>query len=154
MFDRRHYTELGPDGDGVGPDEIVQQMLDDIAGKVQAEYPAARLKTTKRAILITFHSPLSSGEDPSVDLVVCLDRRFADGLWIPNTDQHRWDPSDPEEHTRLLTDEPKSLRVIRARAIRLAKAENKREEKVPLCSFNLEAFGLMFVQIALTEIPH
>lgn len=145
VLDRRTYWELGPDGDGVGPDAILQEMLDHITEKVQAEYPSARLRITKRAILITFQSPLASGEDPSVDLVICLDRRFADGLWIPNTEQHRWDPSDPEEHTRLLTAEPKALRVTRARAIRLGKAENKRIEDVPLCSFNLEAFGLMFV---------
>lgn len=145
VLDRRRHTQLGPDGDGIGSDAIVQEVLDHIAGKVKAEYPAAKLTMTKRAILVTFNSPLSSGEDPSVDLVVCLDRRFADGLWIPNTEQHRWDPSDPEKHTELLTADPKSLRVTRARAIRLAKAENKREEKVPLCSFNLEAFGLMFV---------
>lgn len=145
VLDRRRYTELGPDGYGLGPDDIVKEMRDEIAGKVRAEYPDATLKITKRAILIEFHSPLSTGEDPSVDLVVCLDRRQAPGLWIPNTEQHRWDPSDPEEHTRLLTAEPKSLRVTRARIIRLAKAENKRDDKVPLCSFNLEAFGLMFV---------
>jgi hypothetical protein len=88
---------------------------------------------------------LSTGEDPTVDLIVALDRRGAAGLWIPNTEHHRWDPSDPEEHTALLTAEPKSLRVTRARAIRLSKAENKREQQIPLCSFNLEAFGLMFV---------
>lgn len=146
VLDRRTYRELGPDGGGIGPNAIVQLMVDHITGKVQAEYPAARLRVTKRAILITFHSPLANREDPSVDLVVSLSRRLANGLWIPDTERRRWDPSDPEEHTRLLTAEPKALRVTRARAIRLAKAENKRNENVPLCSFNLEAFGLMFVQ--------
>lgn len=145
VLDRRIHWSLGPDGLGVGPDDIVEEMRNEIVGKVRAEYPNATLEITKRAILVEFHSPLSTGEDPSVDLVVCLDRRQAPGLWIPNTEQHRWDPSDPEEHTRLLTAEPKRLRVTRARAVRLAKAENKREDKVPLCSFNLEAFGLMFV---------
>ncbi len=45
-----------------------------------------------------------------------------------------------------MTAEPAELRLIRARAIRLAKAENKRTDDVPLCSFNLEALALMFVQ--------
>lgn len=151
VLDRRRHTDLGPDGYGIGPDDIVKELRDEIAGKVRAEYPNATLMITKRAILIEFHSPLSTGEDPSVDLVVCLDRRQAPGLWIPNTEQHRWDPSDPEEHTRLLTAEPKTLRVTRARAVRLAKAENKREDKVPLCSFNLEAFALMFVDTSDDE---
>ncbi|NKX08785.1 hypothetical protein GS944_18400 [Rhodococcus hoagii] len=55
----------------------------------------------------------------------------------------------PEKHTELLTGEPKSLRVTRARAIRLAKAENKRpgaKPDPPVCSFNLEALALMFIQ--------
>ena len=71
----------------------------------------------------------------------------------PNTETEAWDPSDPEEHTRLLTtkSDPKALRVTRARAIRLAKAENKRTAVPPLCSFNLEAFGLMFVELGMDE---
>jgi len=120
VLDRRRYPELGPDGFGIGPGAIVGQVKDGITGKVRAEYPAAQLQITKRAILVSCHSPLSTGEDPTVDLVIGLTRRDTDGLWIPNTEQHRWDPSDPEEHTRLLTAEPKSLRVTRARCIRLA----------------------------------
>ena len=74
------------------------------------------------------------------------------GLWIPNTDAERWDPSHPEKHTELLTADPKSLRVVRARAIRLAKAENKRpDSRPPLCSFNLEALGWMFVERQMDE---
>jgi hypothetical protein len=34
---------------------------------------------------------------------------------------------------------------VRARAIRLAKAENKRTGKPPPCSFSLEALARMFV---------
>ncbi len=145
VLDRRRFPSLGPDGSGEGPNAIVDDIADEVLGKVRAEYSAAVVTVTKRAILVSCNQPLSTGEDPTVDLVVGLDRRSADGLWIPNTEQHRWDPSDPEEHTRLLTAEPKALRVTRARAIRLAKAENKRDAEVPLCSFNLEAIGLMFV---------
>ncbi len=146
VLDRRRFPSLGPDGSGEGPDAIVHDIADEVLAKVRAEYPAAGVAVTKRAILVSCNKPLSTGEDPTVDLVVGLDRRLGAGLWIPNTEQHRWDPSDPEEHTRLLTAEPKALRVTRARAIRLAKAENKRDAQVPLCSFNLEAFGLMFVR--------
>jgi hypothetical protein len=72
-----------------------------------------------------FNVPLPNGEDPTVDLVAGLERKEKPGLWIPNLEKDRWDPSDPEEHTRLLTAELKSLRVTRARASRLAKAANK-----------------------------
>jgi hypothetical protein len=41
--------------------------------------------------------------------------------------------------------------VTRARAIRLAKAENKRTAVPPLCSFNLEAFALMFVDRGMDQ---
>lgn len=96
--------------------------------------------------MVTFDSPLPTGEDPTVDLIVALERRSQPGRWIPNTERHAWDPSHPEKHTELLTGGPDQLRRIRARAIRLAKGENKSTATPPLCSFNLEAFGLMFVE--------
>lgn len=149
VLDRRVHSSVGPDSPlNQGPDKLVDRVLFHIRPQLQALYPRAELTVTKRAILVELHEPLSGGEDPTVDLVVGL-RRQGGGLWIPNTEQHRWDPSDPETHTELLTAEPQSLRVTRARAIRLAKAENKRLDpghEPPLCSFNLEAFGLMFVE--------
>lgn len=149
VLDRRAHQLLGPDSvTDEGPNRIVDEMLEHLRPKVLAHYPAARFDITKRAIFIEFHAPMGSGEDPTVDLVVGL-RRREEGLWIPNTEQRRWDPSHPEKHTELLTGEPKSLRVTRARAIRLAKAENKRpgtKPDPPVCSFNLEALALMFVQ--------
>lgn len=149
VLDRRVHRSLGPDSEeNVGPDQTVAAVLEHLRPKVLVQYPAATFKITKRALFIEFHEPMASGEDPTVDLVVGL-RRREEGLWIPNTEQHRWDPSHPEMHTELLTAEPKSLRVTRARAIRLAKAENKRpgrKSNPPLCSFNLEALALMFVQ--------
>ncbi|HEY6686485.1 MAG TPA: hypothetical protein VI094_09805, partial [Propionibacteriaceae bacterium] len=50
-----------------------------------------------------------------------------------------------------MTADPKDLRVVRARVIRLAKAENKRAGTPPLSSFNLEALGLMFVERGMDE---
>lgn len=146
VLDRRSYPSLGPDSViGDGPNDVVEQVRSFVQGRVIAAYPKVRVTTTKRALLLEFNEPLPNGEDPTVDLVVGLERSGARGLWIPNTEANRWDPSDPEEHTRLLTSEPKSLRVTRARAIRLAKAENKRAVDPLLCSFNLEALALMFV---------
>jgi hypothetical protein len=152
VLDRRYYPDLGPDSAaGVGPVDIVDEMVAFVTEPVKTKYAKARFKVTKRAILVTFSEPLPTGEDPTVDLVVGLNRKDEPGLWIPNTEKDFWDPSDPETHTALLTDEPKSLRVTRARAIRLAKAENRRTATPPLCSFNVEALGLMFVEPGLGE---
>ncbi len=99
VLDRRSHSELGPDGWGIGPNEIVRDVMRHITGRVQEAYPRARLSVSKRAILVEPKSPLSTGEDPTVDLIVGLDRRSADGLWIPNTRTGSWDPSHPQEHT-------------------------------------------------------
>jgi hypothetical protein len=151
-LDRRSHPTLGPDSrDNDGPTAIVEEVRNHLRPKVLAEYPLAAFKITKRAILINFNAPLLTGEDPTVDLIVGLERRNKPGLWIPNTEAERWDPSQPEKHTQLLTADPKDLRVVRARVIRLAKAENKRAGTPPLCSFNLEALGLMFVERGMDE---
>ena len=152
VLDRRSHPTLGPDSvEQEGPSAIVEQVRDHLRSEIEQEYPGATFEITKRAILIRFDAPLPTGEDPTVDLVVGLERRNAPGLWIPNTEAERWDASHPERHTELLTAEPKDLRVTRARAIRLAKAENKRSGKPPLCSFNLEALGWMFVEQGMDE---
>lgn len=107
VLDRRAHQSLGPDSvDDESPNRIVDAVLEHLQPKALAHYPAARFEITKRAIFIEFHEPMSSGEDPTVDLVVGL-RRREEGLWIPNTEQRRWDPSHPEKHTDLLTAEPK-----------------------------------------------
>lgn len=146
VLDRRHHSSLGPDSPwGNGPRAVVYEVAEHLRRELQKAYPNLTVQVTKRAILIGFAEPLPNGEDPTVDLVVGLGRALQPGLWIPNTEDDTWDPSHPEGHTTLLTDTPKALRVTRARAIRLAKAENKRHLEPLLCSFNLEALALMFV---------
>jgi hypothetical protein len=154
VLDRRSHPTLGPDSeDQEGPGPIVEAIRNHLRRELRPDYPQVKFRITKRAILITLGEPLPSGEDPTVDLVIGLERVNKPGLWIPNTETDGWDPSDPEEHTRLLTtrSDPKALRVTRARAIRLAKAENKRTAVPPLCSFNLEAFALMFVEQGMDQ---
>jgi hypothetical protein len=146
VLDRRVYAELGPDSDeGEGPEEIVGDVREHVMGIVRETYPDARSRLIKRAILIRFNEPNADGVDPSVDLVVALTRKEADGLWIPNRDEHDWDASDPEEHTRLLTAGGKDLRVHRARVIRLAKAAVKHDSTPALISFNIEALALKHI---------
>jgi hypothetical protein len=114
-------------------------------------HPNIAFRLTKRAIKITFHEPLAEGSDPSVDLIVALTRK-AGALWIPNLNRERWDASDPECHTKLLTAEPASLRRLRARVIRLAKAWNKQFANPGLCSFNIAVLALHAVKEGM-EVP-
>jgi hypothetical protein len=112
---------------------------------VREEYPDATYEVCKRAILIEFHEPIDDEQDPSVDLIVALTKAEGDGRWIPNTEAEDWDPSDPEEHTRLLNDLDVSARVHRARVIRLGKAAIKQDEMPVISSFNIEALALEHV---------
>lgn len=141
VLDRRSYHELGPDGDGGAPNDIVEDVRSYIRDRLKDRHPDIAFRLTKRAIKVTFNEPLPDGSDPSVDLIVAL-TRAAGALWIPNLEQKRWDASDPEYHTRLLTAEPAGLRRMRAKVIRLAKAWNKQYSQPGLCSFNIEALAL------------
>jgi hypothetical protein len=150
VLDRRTYPELGPDGGGEGPTELLEALRDHIGPLIRVEYPNAKLTITKRAILIRFHAPLLSGEDPTVDLIVALNRDEP-GIYIPNTDTDSWDASHPEKHTDLLTGGNDALKRVRRRAIRLGKAWNKQWDKPGVSSFNLEALALAAVKDGMDE---
>lgn len=146
VLNRVVHPTLGPDGaDGDGPRMITESIRDHVMVKVREIYPRARGTLIKRAILITFDEPDDEGVDPSVDLVVALTRKDAEGLWIPNREADDWDASHPEEHTRLLTGDEKPLRVHRARVIRMAKAAIKHDTTPALISFNVEALALSHI---------
>jgi hypothetical protein len=144
-LDRRSYIELGPDGDGFGPNDIMLEVAEFVMEPVREVYPSATYTLIKRAILIEFNEPIDD-EDPSVDLIVALTRKDEPGLWIPNRECDSWDASDPEKHTELLLGPTRSLRVHRARVIRLAKAAIKEGGNPALSSFNVEALALLYVQ--------
>jgi hypothetical protein len=142
VLDRRSWPELGPDGDGAGPRDVVAQVAEFVLEKLREEWPAATCKISKRAIVFDFHEPIDD-QDPSVDLIVGLTRENDKGLWIPNTETDDWDASDPEKHTKLLAADPADLRVFRARIIRLAKtAVHNDGDNAVLISFNVEALAL------------
>src|SRR2546430_1414953 len=83
------------------------------------------VKQTRRGVLVEFNQPCNADEDPTVDHIVTLTRKDAEGLWIPDLEKDRWTPSHPEKHTELFTSGTKELRRLRARVTRLAKAWNK-----------------------------
>ena len=151
VLDRRVHSCLGPDSDEQdGPSDVMNDVREHVMAVVRETYPNAKSRLSKRAIVIKFHEPNSEGVDPSVDLVVALTRKDADGLWIPNRDRDDWDASDPEEHTRLLTAKPNALRVHRARVIRMAKAAIKHDATPALISFNIEALALTHITAVAT----
>ena len=141
VLDRRSYPALGPDGEGEKPNQIVEDVREFLRGSLQESHPDIKFRVTKRAIKISFNEPLDDESDPSVDLIVALTRK-GQGLWIPNNGTKDWDASDPEYHTKFLTDDPAGLRRVRAKVIRLAKGWNMQYSEPGLCSFNIEALAL------------
>jgi hypothetical protein len=141
VLDRRAHPKLGPDGDGEGPNDIIEEVRVHLRDRMQGKHPAIAFRVTRRAIRVTYGEPLAGGTDPVVEVIVALTRN-AGALWIPNKARDAWDPSDPEKHTELLMGGGSSLRRTRTRTVRTAKGWNKQYVEPGLCSFNLEALGL------------
>jgi len=141
VLDRRMYPALGPDGGGELPHSTVEHIQNHVRPIIRETYPQASVKRMKRGILVEFGEPLDDEQDPTVDLVVALNRRKDDALWIPNLDQDRWDPSHPERHVELFTAGDRPLRRTRARVVRLSKAQVKQLATPTLYSFNVAALA-------------
>jgi hypothetical protein len=146
VLDRRVYPELGPDGAGVGPMDIVREVLELVVRELRPTYPFVTAELMKRGILVEFHEPIDEDQDPTVDLVIALNRRDDNALWIPKIDWHEtgatWSPGHPKKHVELLTSGTADLKRDRARVIRVAKAWRNQEEQAGICSFNLAALAL------------
>lgn len=150
VLDRRKFWEYGPDGGDLPPRPMMESFRDWILPRLRRDYPQVSCEITKRALLFEFHETLEFDSDlrtdPSVDLIVALERRNAPGLWIPNTERRGWDPSHPQRHTELFVNTERDLRVHRARVVRLAKVAVKNDgERKVMCSFNIEALALELV---------
>lgn len=141
VLDRRSYPDLGPDGGGETPKDVADQLCALLGPAVRETYPTATCGRSKRGPKIRFGAPLED-QDPTVDLVVALTRKDADGLWIPNLERNTWEASDPEAHVELLATGGTSLVRIRRRVIRLAKAWNRQYSTPGFSSFNLSMLAL------------
>lgn len=147
VLDRRHekYAMLGPDGENEGPDDVIDELQRIVGPKVREKYPNAVVKKSRRGLLVEFNQPVTAEEDPSVDLIVTLTRKDAEGLWIPDREatDEEWTSSHPEKHTDLFTGGTKELRTLRARVARMAKAWNNQwdEGDRALSSFNIAALA-------------
>lgn len=137
VMDRRAYRSLGPDGDGELPAPQVEDLRKWIRPTLKEIYPDVSVRLMKRGLLIECNEPLASGEDPSVDLVLALNRAEDNALWIPDLDRNRWDPGHPERHVELFTAGGDSLRATRRHVVRVAKAQVKQFVEPAVCSFNI-----------------
>src|SRR2546427_13254527 len=59
VLDRRRYPELGPDGGGKGPADVVEELCELVGEKARDKYPDARVTTSKRGLEVSFSSPLN-----------------------------------------------------------------------------------------------
>jgi hypothetical protein len=150
VLDRRSYPSLGPDGDDEGPEDIVKELGELVGPVVRERFPGATMRHSRRGLYVTFAAPLDEEQDPTVDLIVTLTRKNADGLWIPDLDNNMWSASHPEKHTQLFTSGSRRLRALRARITRLAKAWNKQwvTGNRALSSFNIEALAWEYIDDA------
>ena len=148
VMDRRSFPALGPEGQGELPATLVEDLRDCIRPILKADYPDVVIKLMKRGLLIEFNEPLASGEDPTVDLVLGLNRVEGGALWIPNLDQNRWDASHPERHVQLFTTGSDGLRQTRRHVVRIAKAQVKQFVEPAVCSFNIAALAWECISFA------
>jgi len=142
VMDRRIFPSLGPDGDNELPAGLVEDLRSHLRPLLVVDYPELRIQLMKRGLLLRFNQPLWNGDDPTVDLVLGLNRVIDNALWIPNLEQNRWDPSDPEGHVALFTSGSDSVRQTRRHVVRLAKAQVKQFVEPAICSFNVAALAL------------
>lgn len=145
VLDRRTHSDLGPDGNNTGPLATAEELRDFLRDEtwLREVYRHARLRVDRRAIKITVHEPINE-QDPSIDLIMAVERRNGPGLWIPKamrTSNPSWSASHPERHTELFRPDDRELRRTRAQVVRFAKAWNARFSQPGFSSFNLSAFA-------------
>jgi hypothetical protein len=145
VLNRNYYPALGPDGGGEAPGDVVADLLDHLRPLIRAVYPNATMHTSKRGPKIYFGQSVD-GDDPTVDLVVAMNRKEGAGIWIPNLEKGTWEPSDPEKHVELLNGDLAGFRSTRRKIIRLAKAWNKQYTTPGASSFEMSVWAYEFVE--------
>lgn len=145
VLNRNYYPRLGPDGGGEAPGDVVYDLCDHLRPLIRAVYPNATMHTSKRGPKVYFGQS-ADGDDPTVDLVVALNRKEEAGVWIPNLEKGTWESSDPEKHVQLLNGDQPGFRSTRRKIIRLAKAWNKQYSTPGASSFEVSVWAYEFVE--------
>jgi hypothetical protein len=154
MLDRRIYRDYGPDSEeGLGPQDLVVGIAEVIRDTVAQVYPNVFISTNhKRAIYFRFRQPLEDGQDPTVDLVIGLNRKDQPGIWIPNLDDDDWDASDPGRHTELVRARRRSTGHASSKVVRTLKLFSKQWSNELLASFHWTALMLEAYPVRKTVI--
>jgi hypothetical protein len=145
VLNRNYYPALGPDGNGEAPGDVVAELVEHLRPLIRAAYPNATMHTSKRGPKIYFGQRVD-GDDPTVDLVLAMNRREGTSIWIPNLENETWEASDPEKHARLLNGNLPAFRSTRRKIIRLAKAWNKQYDVPGASSFEISVWAYEFVE--------
>lgn len=136
-----------------GPRDLMDRAADRIRAELKDDY--SRLVVTvegqKRAVLVRFGDPVTPGQqDFTADVIVAIDNRDGDGLFIPN--QNGWDRSHPVAHTGMVrTANKDKTNYTYAKAVRLLKHWNRSNGK-PLCSWNIKALALGCITKPVTMV--
>jgi hypothetical protein len=145
VLNRNYYPSLGPEGAGEEPGDVVVDLCDHLRPRIREVYPDATIHTSKRGPKIHLGQP-ADGNDPTVDLVVAMNRKEGAGLWIPNLDKGTWESSDPEKHAELFNGDLAAFRSTRRKITRLAKAWNKQFSTPGASSFEISVWAYEFVE--------
>jgi hypothetical protein len=147
VLNRKYYPSYGPDGDNIGPKDLVIGIAEDIRDIVKQVYPDVWISTShKHAIYFRFRQEMPDGQDPTVDLVIALNRKEGDGLWIPHMTRNIWQASDPEKHAKLVAAKCKDTNYVSTKVVRLGKLYAKQYDPVLLFSFHVTALMLESLQ--------
>jgi len=137
-----------PNDDGVygpgrrGPADLQQRAADAIRRELGGDFPNLRITWIgqRRAVFVQFGDPVTPGQkDFTADVITAIDYVGGNGLHIPDNDG--WSRSDPEAHTRMISERNDATHASFARVMRLIKHWARRNGK-PLCSWNIKALGL------------
>lgn len=145
VLNRNYYPKLGPDGSGEAPDDTVDELCAHLGPIIRQTYPNAKMHKSKRGPKIHFGAAVD-GQDPTVDLVLAMNRREGAGIWIPNLETGTWDASDPEGHVTLFNTGAPAFRSTRRKITRLAKAWNKQFSSPGASSFEVSVWAYEFVE--------
>lgn len=118
----QHYVQSDP-----------ARCLDDVAARVDMAFPAVKARRVTHGLAMLFGAVTV--------VLIPASPRHGGGVFIPDTEQRRWLPSDPDAHAAYVRDRARASQQLAlpvARALRCW----KRAHGVALRGFHLEVLGL------------
>ena len=128
LIRNRERVGLSTGGNGI----FATSAIDEVAAAVGNAYPlTATIKKQARSVNV-----LIKGLDFGFDIIPAW-LRYPDGYWIPDTERGLWIPTDPEAHSRMMTDANIRLHQKLKPLIKMVKHWNRKNYEL-LRSFHLE----------------